>query len=112
MIILIQILVYFNKTHQFETGKYIVVYDDTAGTSNPLPKENEIVKNYKKNTIVKIIQIEYIGNKIRGQVAKTLDWVSIIDTVHGYTWLEPILEVCIHIYNVKLNSNFSIKNYY
>jgi len=79
-------------THQFETGKYIVVYDDTAGTSNPLPKENEIVKNYKKSTIVKIIQIEYIGNKIRGQVAKTLDWVSIIDTVHGYTWLEPILE--------------------
>jgi len=80
------------KDNQFKTGKYIVVYDDTAGTRNLLPKENEIVKGYEKNTILEIIQIANVENKIRGQVAKSLDWVSIVDTVHGYKWLEPISE--------------------
>lgn len=79
---------------QFKPGKYNVVYDGTSGTRTSSPNENEIVKKYPKNTILEIIKIANLisENRIRGQVSRSLDWVSIKNTANGFMWLEPILE--------------------
>ena len=50
---------------------------------------------YPKDKILDIVKIEtnLSQHRIRGQVAKTLDWVSIMDTSDSFMWLKPVSDV-------------------
>lgn len=78
---------------QFEVGKYIVV-DKAQGRLTSSVKSGK-TQMYPVDEILQIVEIEsnFSQHRIRGQVAETLDWVSIMDTSDSFMWLKPFSDV-------------------
>ena len=94
--------------------KFIVTAEKGIQSTLELPINSKKIRIYPRHTILNIIQIQHVSSeqRIRGQIEKSLDWVSIKDSYNEFMWMKPVSEVT-KTYNIHPNffKNGSIKTY-
>ena len=70
-------------------GKYIVTGEQGVHSTVHLSMNTKNVILYPQNTVLEIIKIKHIATekRIRGQIKKSLNWVSMKNTRNGYMWM-------------------------
>ena len=81
--------------NSLKPGKYIVTGEQGVHSTVDFSMNSDNVTLHSKNTVLEIIKIKHIATekRIRGQIKKSLDWVSMKNTKNGYMWMTLVATI-------------------